>query len=80
MTLVPVSKWLSNYLNESFLNKYPIKIINNGIDVNFFTKHRGTSIRKKYNIENKFIILGVANIWDPRKGFLDFLKLSKLID
>jgi glycosyltransferase involved in cell wall biosynthesis len=37
-------------------------------------------VRNKFNFDNKFIILGVANIWDARKGLWDFVELSKLID
>ena len=38
------------------------------------------NFRKSYNLENKFIILGVANKWEKRKGFEYFIKLSKLIE
>ncbi len=31
------------------------------------------SIRKKYQLENRFIILGVANVWEKRKGLDDFI-------
>jgi putative colanic acid biosynthesis glycosyltransferase len=80
MTIVPVSQWLGKIITQSFISKYPIQIINNGIDTKIFVNVKDQSIRTKYNIENKFIILGVANIWNVRKGLLDFIELSKLID
>ncbi|MGA1846336.1 glycosyltransferase [Deferribacter abyssi] len=40
-------------------------------------KPRKSDFRKKFNIENKFIILGVANVWVQRKGFDYFIKLSQ---
>ena len=41
-----------------------------------------TSFLNKYpiTVKDKFVILGVANIWNKQKGFDDFINLSKLID
>jgi len=36
--------------------------------------------KDKFGLKDKFIILGVANIWDKRKGLDDFIKLSGLLD
>lgn len=38
------------------------------------------SVKQKYNLLGKYVILGVAAIWDKRKGLDDFVKLSKLLD
>ena len=38
------------------------------------------SIRDKYNLGNRFIILGLTNIWAARKGLNDILKLNEIID
>jgi len=76
MTLVPVSNWLGAIMTKSFLNNYPIKTINNGIDATIFKPGNKDNTKRKYNIESKFLILGVASIWDPRKGLTDFIKLS----
>jgi len=81
MTIVPVSYWLGEKVKNSFLNKYPIDVIQNGIDINIF--HPITdmnSIKKKYNIEDKYIILGVASRWDGLKGIFDFTALNNIID
>lgn len=37
-------------------------------------------LRKKWNIPNKKVILGVANIWSERKGLQDFCRLQNCID
>lgn len=37
-------------------------------------------MRKKYGLQDKYIILGVAFGWGERKGFDDFIRLSGLID
>lgn len=78
LTLVPVSNWLNNLISDSFLNNYPRTVIHNGIDLNVF-KYEKTDFRKRYSLENKTIVLGVASVWDRRKGFEDFIKLSKFL-
>jgi len=80
VTLVSVSKWMSEILKESYLRNYPIKVINNGINIEVFKPSAVNSFRIKYNLDNKFILLGVASIWSPRKGLKDFITLSKLLD
>lgn len=79
MTIVTPSKWLANLVNQSFLNKYEVKVINNGIDLEKF-RPIDSSFRKKYNLQGKTIILGVASIWTKKKGFDYFLELSKRMD
>ena len=79
MTLVTPSKWLAGLVKESFLKDYPVEVINNGIDTSIF-KPTPSDFRKKYHIENKKVILGVAAVWDERKGLNDFVKLSKILD
>ena len=76
LTIVTPSKWLANSVKQSFLQQYPITIINNGIDLSVFQPVSG-NFRTRYGLENKFLILGVASIFDKRKGFQYFLDLSK---
>ena len=38
-----------------------------------------SDFREKYNLEDKKIILGVASVWDERKGLNDFIKLSEML-
>lgn len=79
MTLVPVSDWLGGVVKESYLNKYPIVRIYNGIDLDLFFPRNVECLRKKIGVENKTVILGVASVWDKRKGLADFLRLSDLL-
>ena len=37
MTIVTPSKWLADYVKQSFLGDYPIEVIHNGIDINMFS-------------------------------------------
>ncbi len=79
ITLVTPSKWLGDFVKDSFLGKYPEKVINNGIDIGVF-KPTQSDFKKKYEIEDKKIILGVTNVWTDKKGLHDFYKLSEMID
>ena len=73
LTIVTPSRWLGGQVKESYLQEYPVKVIPNGIDLERFVP-RKTEQRKKH------LVLGVANVWDRRKG-LDYLKqLSELLD
>lgn len=79
MTLVPVSQWLAQFLRDSFLRKYDVEVIQNGIDLNVFCPSDGGRIREKYNITDKFVILGVAAPWNRRKGLDDFIALRNIL-
>jgi len=76
MTIVPVSNWLQGEVKKSFLKDYDVRTIHNGIDINQFS-YRETTIKKDYKIEDKFLILGVANPWDKRKGLKYFVEMSE---
>lgn len=76
LTLVTPSIWLANLISQSFLKNYPIQIINNGIDVDIF-KPTQRGVIEKYNLPNKKIILGVAALWEKRKGIDTFYELAK---
>lgn len=78
LTFVPVSRWLADLVGESFLGKYPVLVINNGIDTEVF-QQRESDLRKKHEIENKFVLVGVAGVWDAMKGLEDFIKLSSVL-
>ena len=78
MTLITPSEWLAKLVRKSFLGKYPIKVINNGIDTDVFKPTLG-NFRQNHNLMNKKILLGVSNQWTERKGLNDFIKLSSMI-
>ena len=79
MTLITPSNWLAKLVEESFLKEYPVEVVYNTIDTNIF-KPTPSDFRERYGLENKKIILGVASVWEPRKGLKDFIELSKLLD
>lgn len=81
MTIVSVSKWLNEKVNESFLNNFDTRVIYNGVDLNrFYPKDSRRLFNEEYNTEGKYLLLGVASTWDTRKGFSDFIALSEELD
>lgn len=75
--IVTPSQWLKTKVEESFLNNYPVSVINNGIDLSVFNPKNNTEeIRRKYGIKSKYMVLGVSYAWDKRKGLDTFIKLS----
>lgn len=79
LTIITPSKWLADLVKQSFLRDYPVKVINNGIDLSIF-KPTESDFREKYNLQDKFILLGVAFGWEKRKGLDVFVELSKRLD
>ena len=80
MTVVSVSKWLNGIVQDSFLGGFPRQVIYNGVDVDIFipdSDHQ--KVKAKWKIGDGFMILGVAGIWQERKGLYDFYKLSERI-
>lgn len=79
MTIITPSKWLANLVKDSFLGKYEVQVINNGIDLEVFTPTE-SNFREKYGLQDKKIILGVASVWTERKGFNTFIELANKLD
>lgn len=76
LTIVTPSKWLADLVKQSFLKDYTVRVVNNGINLEVFKPHVN-EIRSKYNLEDKFIIMGAASVWSSRKGLVDFISLAK---
>ena len=76
LTIITPSKWLAEQVKTSFLCDYPINVIHNGIDLEVF-KPESSDFLIKHGLEGYHIILGVAMIWEERKGLDIFKLLSK---
>ncbi len=79
VAIVTPSKWLASNVKKSYLRKYPVVVIHNGIDLSIF-KAVKSDFRKKYALINKIILLGVAFDWGERKGVSCFEKLARELD
>ena len=79
LTIVTPSNWLARLVEQSYLKNYPVKVINNGIDLSVF-KPTHSDFRQRFNLQDKFVLLGVAFGWDKRKGLDVFVELAKRLD
>ena len=76
LTIIPVSEWLGDNIRQSHLKDRDIQVIHNGIDIKTFSP-QPKNAHERYGInKQKKIILGVAALWDARKGLNDFYKLA----
>lgn len=78
-TIVTPSKWLKNKVKQSFLKDYPVEVIPNGIDRKVFCEAQEQEEGKNsFCVRSKrYAVLGVANIWNHRKGLKYFTFLAK---
>ena len=79
VTLVTPSQWLSNELDSSILKDKKHLVINNSVNLDSFYYEKN-DLRNKYNLHNKTVVLAVANYWTNPKGYLEYLKLAKILD
>lgn len=79
MTLVTPSRWLADLISESYMREYTTKVIHNGVNTDVF-KPTQNKIKEQYNCQGKKIVLGVAAVWDKRKGLSSFIELAKRLD
>lgn len=85
--LVTPSHWLKEEVEKSFFgqksalhpNGIACTAVPNGIDITKFV-YTASDKRKELGIDNKKVILGVANVWTMQKGFVDFIELAKELD
>ena len=79
MTIVTPSAWLADLVKQSFLKDYPVKVINNGINLSIF-QPTPSDFRERYKLTDKKVILGVASGWSYRKGLDVFIELFHRLD
>lgn len=79
MQLITPSKWLADLVKQSYLREYPVEVVYNTIDKTIF-KPTPSNFREKYGLTDKTIVLGVANLWEERKGLKDFYALANMLD
>ena len=77
--LIVPSHWLKERVQQSFLKEYPVEVVYNVVDRNVFRPLAG-DLRQRHGLEEKKILLGVASVWDRRKGLEDFIKLAGMLD
>lgn len=78
LTVITPSKWLGSLVKQSFLKDCPVKVINNGIDLNIFHPCESTFL-EKFELQDKKIVLGVSLGWSAAKGLDVFVSLAKTL-
>ena len=79
LRLIVPSHWLEQRVRQSFLGKYPVDVVYNTVNREIFKPTPG-DFREKHHLEDKHVVLGVASVWDERKGLKEFIQLSRLLD
>ena len=79
LTICTPSQWLADIVRQSYLRKFPVHVMPNGIDLDVF-KPTQSDFRERYQIGNRKIILAVSNVWSEKKGFFDVCKLADMMD
>lgn len=75
--VIGVSKWVTSFIADSVLSESKvIKTIYNWIDTDLF-KPVNSTFRTEHNLQDAFIILGIAQIWTASKGLYDFIEIAK---
>lgn len=79
MTIVPVSEWLGAQVKQSFLRKYSVQVIKNGIDINVF-KPTLANCLERYGLSTTKFVIAVASVWSDAKGLADFIAIRGILD
>lgn len=76
MHITTVSNWLKGIAEASYLKKYPVTVVPNGIKTDVFVPEP-TTIKEQYGLQGKKLLLAVAIGLDERKGRYDYIKLAE---
>ena len=76
--LIVPSQWLKSRVQAGFMGEYPVEVRYNQVDQSIFKPTPG-NFREKYHLEHQKILLGVASVWDRRKGLEDFIALGEML-
>ena len=78
--VIGVSNWVSSFIKDSILKDAKlVTYVHNWIDTDLFTPKNPNSIREQYNLQDEFVVLGVAQGWNEPKGILDFKKVAEML-
>lgn len=80
LIIVPVSNWIKEEMQHSFLNGYEFRGIRNGIDTDIFHACDTQETAARYGLTGKHVLLGVASVWSREKGLDDFIRLAGMLN
>lgn len=78
LALIGVSKWTTSQIEKSPIARYAdiVKLIYNWIDTEKFRPKDVDDLKKKLQLNNKKVIVGVADRWSEKKGLSKFIELA----
>lgn len=79
LTIVAPCNWMANIVKQSFLDDKDVRVIYNGVNTDVFkpaSTNKIYELKQTLGLQGKRIILGVASVWDKRKGLEDFKRVS----
>ncbi len=81
LQIITPSDWLNVQVKKSFLSKFNVRTINNGVDLDIFKERidKVELLRAKYNLNDKKVALFVAYNWSNAKGILDIINAAKML-
>lgn len=73
LKIVGCSDWICSEAKKGFLKDYELVTIHNGVDTNIFKPYDKESLKIEKGVQNKFVIMGMANKWflPSNKGVLE---------
>ncbi|WP_239745304.1 glycosyltransferase [Mammaliicoccus sp. F-M27] len=81
LAVIGVSDWITEEAKKSVLAEASIiQRIYNGIDLKKFYPKKNNEFKKHQNLQDKYLILGVASHWTSEKGLNKFIELSEILD
>jgi len=81
LTIVTPSSWLAGLVKKSYLARYEVMVINNGIDTNVFNIQKTEALKAQLGLNDSIILLGVsAEGFEGRKGLKYFIELANSLD
>lgn len=76
LTFVAPCKWMTIPLKASYLGRYPVRVIPNGVNMSVF-KPTASDLHTRYALGKKRVVLSVASEWDERKGLRYLIEAAK---
>lgn len=63
LKVVGCSEWVCNEAKKGIMKDLELMPIRNGVDTNVFKPYDKTAVKRELNLEDKFVIMGMANKW-----------------
>lgn len=81
LAVAGVSNWISSEAKKSTVLRSAAihETIYNWIDLSVFKPRDTKNLRKRLDIGNKYVILGISQLWSVQKGLDIFIRLSEML-